>query len=194
MGQEMKDSKFRDQDALNAIFDNWKELSLKWNAQGLGTYARYPSTERALLQLDSMMDPGIVHFTGPVNPSLEEVLSLYIQPPTAKPWGYLGAPGHPFQDEWWDVCERTLWKGVRSLNSRKESFDERLLEAFVQYSHHLAHFYRNVVWAKFKLYTSLELRAQESCLWIFPIQRQIHLLHRRTIHDSEPKDISFPYT
>ncbi|KAE9397628.1 glycosyl transferase [Gymnopus androsaceus JB14] len=141
MGQEMKDSKFRDQDALNAIFDNWKELSLKWNAQGLGTYARYPSTERALLQLDSMMDPGIVHFTGPVNPSLEEVLNLYVQPPTAKPWGYLGAPGHPFQDEWWDVCERTSWKGVRSLNSRKESMEEEVERAV---SHATAQFRKAV--------------------------------------------------
>ncbi|KAE9397634.1 glycosyl transferase [Gymnopus androsaceus JB14] len=126
VGRKMKDSKFRDQDALNAIFgqNNWKELSLKWNAQGLGTYARYPATERASLQLDSMMDPGIVHFTGPVNPSLEAVLHDDVQPPTAKPWGYLGAPGHPFQDEWWEVCERTSWKGARSLNSRKESMEE----------------------------------------------------------------------
>ncbi|KAJ3804964.1 glycosyltransferase family 8 protein [Lentinula aff. lateritia] len=108
LGRSMKDSKFRDQDVLNTFYaSQWKRLSLKWNAQGLGTYARYPSPERDMLRLlDPTIDtpdPAIVHFTGPVNPSVEEVLNLYVQPPTAKPWGYLGAPGHPFQAEWWAV-------------------------------------------------------------------------------------------
>ncbi|KAJ3713930.1 nucleotide-diphospho-sugar transferase [Lentinula raphanica] len=114
----MQSSKYRDQDALNVVYANqWTRLSLNWNAQGLGTYIKYPSADRDALRLldptmDSM-DPAIVHFTGPVNPSMEEVLSLYVQPPTAKPWGYLGAPGHPFQAEWWEVLEETGWKDAK---------------------------------------------------------------------------------
>ncbi|KAJ3926773.1 MAG: glycosyltransferase family 8 protein [Lentinula lateritia] len=122
LGRSMKDSKFRDQDVLNTFYaSQWNRLSLKWNAQGLGTYARYPSPERDMLRLlDPMIDtpdPAIVHFTGPVNPSVEEVLSLYVQPPTAKPWGYLGAPGHPFQAEWWAIVERTGWEYTRSQSA-----------------------------------------------------------------------------
>ncbi|KAJ3860292.1 glycosyltransferase family 8 protein [Lentinula novae-zelandiae] len=122
LGRSMKDSKFRDQDVLNTFYaSQWNRLSLKWNAQGLGTYARYPSPERDMLRLlDPTIDtpdPAIVHFTGPVNPSVEEVLSLYVQPPTAKPWGYLGAPGHPFQAEWWAVVERTGWGYTRSQSA-----------------------------------------------------------------------------
>ncbi|KIK51181.1 glycosyltransferase family 8 protein [Collybiopsis luxurians FD-317 M1] len=114
LSRTMKDSKFRDQDVLNSFYANkWTRLSLKWNAQGMGTYARYPSPDRDMLRLlDPAMDtedPAIVHFTGPVNPSVEEVLSVHVQPPTAKPWGYLGAPGHPFQAEWWAVAESTAW-------------------------------------------------------------------------------------
>lgn len=111
----MKDSKFRDQDALNVHFaDSWTSLDLTWNAQGMGTYASYPSDDRRSLPMGQMDDPSVVHFTGPVYPSVAEVLNPYVQPPTAKPWGYLGSPGHPYQREWWNVLERTSWKGIRS--------------------------------------------------------------------------------
>jgi lipopolysaccharide biosynthesis glycosyltransferase len=89
LGRKMKNSRFRDQDALNLHFkDDWYALPLRWNAQGLGTYATHPSPEREHLDIKSMEDPSIVHFTGPVDPKLSEVLNPYIQPPTAKPWGY----------------------------------------------------------------------------------------------------------
>jgi len=117
---KMTDSKLRDQDVLNAHFkDGWMSLDLAWNAQGLGTYARYPSEERNALPLTKMNDPKIVHFTGPVSPSMAEVLNPYVQPPTSKPWGYLGSPGHPYEKEWWDVLERTPWKGLQSSEAQK---------------------------------------------------------------------------
>ncbi|KAH9942988.1 glycosyl transferase [Epithele typhae] len=98
-------SKFLDQDALNAHFrGNW------W----AGTYARYQTPERATLDLAAMEDPGIVHFTGPLHPSMAEVLNPFVQPYGAKPWGYAGAPGHPYAEEWWGVCEETAWKGWRA--------------------------------------------------------------------------------
>jgi hypothetical protein len=50
-----------------------------------------------------------VHFTGPVHPELAVVLNRWVQPYTAKPWGYAGAPGHPFKDEWWSVLKKTAW-------------------------------------------------------------------------------------
>ncbi|TFK35676.1 glycosyltransferase family 8 protein [Crucibulum laeve] len=115
LSRSMKNAKFREQDVLNKHFsEDWVALDLKWNAQGLGTYAKYPSPDRDALQLASMQDPSIVHFTGPVHPSVAEVLNPYIQPVTAKPWGYMGAPGHPFQHDWWHVLEKTPWKGIRS--------------------------------------------------------------------------------
>ncbi|KAF9232962.1 glycosyltransferase family 8 protein [Melanogaster broomeanus] len=96
---EMKNSRFYEQDALNVHF------------AGLGTYAECASGERKGLCLEKMKDPGIVHFTGPVHPSVAVVLNPYVQPYTAKPWGYAGAPGHPFQRAWWDMLEKTAWKG-----------------------------------------------------------------------------------
>ena len=45
-GMRMRDAKFRDQDVLNDHFKDWVPLSLRWNAQGLGTYALHPSTDR----------------------------------------------------------------------------------------------------------------------------------------------------
>ncbi|CAA7262410.1 unnamed protein product [Cyclocybe aegerita] len=113
LGERMKSSKFRDQDVLNLHFaDDWMPFGLEWNAQGLGTYARYPSDDRKCLQgqLERMKDPAIVHFTGPVHPSLVEVLNPWVEPPTAKPWGYVGAPGHPFENEWQLVLGKTEWR------------------------------------------------------------------------------------
>ncbi|KAJ4472008.1 glycosyltransferase family 8 protein [Lentinula aciculospora] len=127
LGRSMKDSEFRDQDVLNT------RLSLKWNPQGLETYIRY-----MLRLLDPTIDtphPAIVHFTGPVNPSVEEVLSLYVQPPTAKPWGYLSAPVHPFQAEWWAVVERTAWRHARSRNANvaAEETDKAISDAIQKF-------------------------------------------------------------
>ncbi|ESK95639.1 glycosyl transferase family 8 [Moniliophthora roreri MCA 2997] len=120
VGRAMKDSLFKDQDTLNVHFTEWKEVSLVWNAQGLGTYANYPSDDRRILNLKEMAEPNIVHFTGPVHPPLPEALNPYVQPPTCKPWGYLEASGHPFRREWWQVLERTAWKGLRESSCWKE--------------------------------------------------------------------------
>ena len=114
VARAMEKAPFRDQDAFNMLFKDWLPLDLKWNAQGLGTYAKYPSADRTELRLSDMDDPSIVHFTGPVYPALAEVLNPHVQPPTAKPWGYLGARGHPFEKEWWAVLERTPWKDFRA--------------------------------------------------------------------------------
>jgi lipopolysaccharide biosynthesis glycosyltransferase len=110
----METSKYRDQDVLNVHFrGTWVPLSLKWNAQGLGTYANSPSTDRDRLPLGDMDDAKVVHFTGPVSPSLQQVLDPYIQPCACKPWGYLGAPGHPYAAEWMMVLEKTVWSHAR---------------------------------------------------------------------------------
>lgn len=107
---KMRNSKFKDQDALNVHFaNNWKVLSLHWNAQGLGTYASTSRTEHHHLNLSEMSDPAIIHFTGPVHPPLIDILNPYIQPFTSKPWGYAGAPGHPYANEWWNVLRNTSW-------------------------------------------------------------------------------------
>ncbi|EPT03165.1 hypothetical protein FOMPIDRAFT_59584 [Fomitopsis schrenkii] len=117
------DAKYADQDALNTHFrDAWRPLPMKWNAQGLGTYAELPSADRALIasEMVEMTDAAIVHFTGPVNPAMEYVLNPYVQPYTAKPWGYAGAPGHPYASEWWSVLEETPWLGWRQSNDYGE--------------------------------------------------------------------------
>ncbi|KAL0949075.1 hypothetical protein HGRIS_009170 [Hohenbuehelia grisea] len=143
LSKEMKESKHRDQDALNVHFANdWYRLDQCWNAQGLGTYA---DIKREGIDVGTLGNPNIVHFTGPVHPSLAEVLNPWVQPYTAKPWGYAGAPGHPFNEEWWAALEQTAWKGLRSSedfrqtcraqkvkaieNARKE-LDKKLSEAF----------------------------------------------------------------
>ncbi|EIN10184.1 nucleotide-diphospho-sugar transferase [Punctularia strigosozonata HHB-11173 SS5] len=120
LAESMTDSKFQDQDVLNAHFEGeWMALDLRWNAQGLGTYAGYPSEERASLDFASMKRPEIVHFTGPVHPTATEVLNPWVQPYTSKPWGYVGAPGHPFAREWWEVLEKTAWQGYRNSDEFK---------------------------------------------------------------------------
>ncbi|KAG2359023.1 hypothetical protein BDR07DRAFT_1611564 [Suillus spraguei] len=85
--REMKDARYRDQDVLNVHFaGDWTEVSLGWNAQGLGTYAEIGSADRDTLALGDMKDPGVVHFTGPVHPDLIAVLNPFVQPYTSKPW------------------------------------------------------------------------------------------------------------
>jgi len=133
LARGMKEAKFRDQDFLNAHFsDGWMQIKMKWNAQGFGTYAKLPSNDRDLLSLDSeeMNDPHIVHFTGPVNSGLVEVLNPYLQPCTAKPWGYHGAPGYPYAEEWWMVQERTAWYGMRMSDEYRRLNEERKAQAF----------------------------------------------------------------
>ena len=116
------DAKYADQDALNTHFrDAWHPLPMKWNAQGLGTYAELPSADRALItsEMKEMQEAAIVHFTGPVNPAMEHILNPYLQPYIAKPWGYAGAPGNPWTSEWWSVLEKTPWAGWRRSDEYK---------------------------------------------------------------------------
>ncbi|KAF9652093.1 glycosyltransferase family 8 protein [Thelephora ganbajun] len=110
VAKSMLSSKFVEQDALNVHFrGGWKSLSLEWNAQGLGTYADLRTTDRQAAKLHEMADPMLVHFTGPVSPSLPLVLNPYIQPCVSKPWGYAKARGHPYAEEWWTALRETPW-------------------------------------------------------------------------------------
>ena len=130
---EMKDARFRDQDVLNMHFGgDWAEVSLSWNAQGLGTYAE--TVDRDAVALEDMKDPGLVHFTGPVHPELAVVLNPWVQPYTAKPWGYAGAPGHPFKNQWWDVLKKTAWaewQGSAQYREMCEGEQERAIEGSI---------------------------------------------------------------
>ncbi|KAI0723597.1 glycosyl transferase [Earliella scabrosa] len=127
VAEKTKDSKHQDQDALNVHFkDNWRRLSLRWNAQGLGTYARYYMPERMALGLEEMEDPAIVHFTGALHPSVADVLNPFVQPYGGKPWGYAGAPGHPYAEEWWRICEDTAWKGWRTSTEYKAQCTQKM--------------------------------------------------------------------
>lgn len=138
-GMRMRDAKFRDQDVLNDHFKDWVPLSLRWNAQGLGTYALHPSTDRERLNLEGMNDPALVHFTGPVDPSLTEVLNPHVQPTTAKPWGYIGSPGHPFSREWWNALARTPYAGYETPQDRaskkRETIENKISEAVEEFRH-----------------------------------------------------------
>jgi len=128
LAREMGDAKFRDQDCLNIHFSKeWMPLHLQWNAQGLGTYATMSSEDRDLLCLEEMSDPRIVHFTGPVNPGLADVLDPSPRP--SKPWGFYGAPTHPYAEEWWAVQNRTAWCGMRMSDEYWKMCEERKEEA-----------------------------------------------------------------
>ena len=130
LAARMEHSRFRDQDALNVHFrGNWKAIGLKWNAQGLGTYAECHTPDRVALDLEDMANPRIVHFTGALHPSLAEVINPFVQPFTGKPWGYVGAPGHPYAEEWWEVSEKTAWKGWRLSADRRADGTRRIEEA-----------------------------------------------------------------
>jgi lipopolysaccharide biosynthesis glycosyltransferase/predicted O-methyltransferase YrrM len=110
--KSMLSSKFLEQDALNIHFRGaWKSLSLEWNAQGLGTYAEHRTADREAINLHEMANPILVHFTGPVSPSLPSVLNPFIQPCVSKPWGYAKARGHPYAEEWWTTLGETPWAG-----------------------------------------------------------------------------------
>ncbi|KDQ65096.1 glycosyltransferase family 8 protein [Jaapia argillacea MUCL 33604] len=125
MARAMKDARFRDQDVLNIHFaERWSPLSLKWNAQGLGTYANQSSADRSEMGLEEMKEPSIVHFTGAMHPELAVVLNPWVQPYTSKPWGYAGAPGHPFEKGWWAMVDKTAWKGYRNSKEYKKLCEE----------------------------------------------------------------------
>ena len=123
----IKEAAFKDQDFLNVFFsDDFYEFDIVWNANGLGTYAstwtiadRDKTWPQGLATL--LNDPAIVHFTGALHPSLSNVLNDYIQPWLGKPWGYSGAPGNPYAERWWEVLEKTAWKGMRQDKTFKES-------------------------------------------------------------------------
>ncbi|KAG7093039.1 hypothetical protein E1B28_009333 [Marasmius oreades] len=115
---ERPQTAYKDQDALDDFFHGeWQEIGVEWNATGLGTYAKMHAADRAAVwpngELDKLKRSAkIVHFTGPVHPSLSRVLDEYNQPWTSKPWGYAGAPGHPFASDWF--CS-TWENGVERL-------------------------------------------------------------------------------
>ncbi|KAG8795995.1 hypothetical protein FRC12_006831 [Ceratobasidium sp. 428] len=128
--QSMKDSFFKDQDALNRVFGaDWLELSLRWNATGMGTYANIPTPERSALRLHEMIDPCIVHFTGPVHPPMAHVTNPWVQPYVAKPWGYAGAPGHPHAAEWWDGLAETGWSNWKDSQEYTEMKETQTAKA-----------------------------------------------------------------
>ncbi|KAI0316804.1 nucleotide-diphospho-sugar transferase [Amylostereum chailletii] len=130
LSRNMDNHRFRDQYALNVHFrGDWFELGLRWNSQGLGTYANQPSAEREKLSLDEMVDPAIVHFTGHVHPGMDAILNPWGQPYTAKPWGYAGAPGHPHAEEWWRWLELTSWKGYRDSDAFRKICEEEMEKA-----------------------------------------------------------------
>ncbi|KZV96851.1 hypothetical protein EXIGLDRAFT_764918, partial [Exidia glandulosa HHB12029] len=126
---------FKDQDALNIFFaDEWLELDLRWNATGLGTYAKWSAPDRDATwshgELEKLHDdPAIVHFTGPVHPEMASVLNEYVQPWTSKPWGYGGAPGNPFTEAWWSILELTAWAGYRNSSERLIAMDDARADA-----------------------------------------------------------------
>ncbi|KAJ7672739.1 nucleotide-diphospho-sugar transferase [Mycena rosella] len=123
---------FLDQDALNLHFrGEWIPLDQEWNAQGLGTYADLASADREDLAVElaaMKRQPRIVHFTGAVHPTMAEVLNPFVKY-SAKPWGYASAPNHPFGHIWWEVLERTAWRGVRTSAAYIELCEAKYEEA-----------------------------------------------------------------
>ena len=131
--KSMVSSKFVEQDALNVHFRGaWKPLSLEWNAQGLGTYAELQTADREAAKLHEMADPVLVHFTGPVSPSLPLVLNPYVQPCVSKPWGYAKARGHPYADEWWAALKETPWAEWVESDEHRVWYDSEKEKAKVQ--------------------------------------------------------------
>ena len=126
----LEETLYKDQDFLNVFFSDFYELDIVWNASGLGTYASWSSDSWSSDDRDNtwpqglatlLADPAIVHFTGALHPSMTSVLDDSFQPWLGKPWGYSGAPGNPFAENWWEVLEKTAWKGIRQDKTFKES-------------------------------------------------------------------------
>lgn len=103
--KEMEAKTFHDQVMVNVHFrGRWRALSLRWHAQGPGTYAALRSSDHERIDMKEMKEPCVVHFTRPVDLDLPAVLSPWAQPSTSKPWGYAGAPDHPYAADgglWW---------------------------------------------------------------------------------------------
>ncbi|KIY53637.1 glycosyltransferase family 8 protein [Fistulina hepatica ATCC 64428] len=119
--------RMKDQDCLNHHFvDQIFELNLRYNAQGLRTYA----TGKPIPH-DDMDDPTIVHFTGPEASHifLTVVINPFVQPYTAKPWSYAGSPGHPHTEEWWDKLAETPWGDLRKSKVFQEEKEKQRQEA-----------------------------------------------------------------
>lgn len=121
---------FRDQDPLNVHFRcHTTPLSDRWNAIGYGT--ALPDEERAKRFLVEAKDPAIVHFIGPAHPPALYVLTVpEYQPCSTKPWGYVGARGHPYAEEWWDMLEKTAWKGYRGTTEYKETCERAKMKTW----------------------------------------------------------------
>ncbi len=88
----MSGTTFKDQDYLNLHFEHdWKALPLRYNAQGLGTYAKVSTPERdAAFSAADFEDPVIVI------PSMAVILDPWVQPYTAKARSYAGASSHSY--------------------------------------------------------------------------------------------------
>ncbi|KAJ8612699.1 hypothetical protein CTAYLR_008950 [Chrysophaeum taylorii] len=96
-----------DQALLNSVVDCWTPLPPQWNAQGLGTYARFRTrseldfprlfTESEFESIEK--DPYIVHFTGSPRFSIDQRAKY--APSPVKPW----VPGcsNPYKREWFEV-------------------------------------------------------------------------------------------
>ena len=138
VAKSVQPSRFAEQDALNIHFRGaWKSLGLQWNAQGLGTYAELRTGDREAANLYEMANPILVHFTGPISPSLPSVLNPHLQPCVSKPWGYLKARGHPYVREWWTALKETPWaEWIKSdeycawLESEKNQAKSQALDEF----------------------------------------------------------------
>ena len=68
------------------------------------------------------------------DPEYDAGRNVGMQPWTAKPWGYAGAPGHPFAEEWWAVLEQTPWRGWRETEAYRaanKATKERAIDAAV---------------------------------------------------------------
>lgn len=90
------DPRWGDQDALNAVFeDAWTELPRRWNVQTPDLEHDSFSWVLATDEIAAAVaDPAVIHFTS-----------------RRKPW----VPGsaHPAADRWFEVLDRTSWRGWR---------------------------------------------------------------------------------
>ena len=83
---EIRDAPYGDWDPLDIHFGgDWVLLSPTWNAQGTGSMAKWPDPVEQKLPLDQLDDPVIIHFSGPLHPSMVNVLVPHLQPFVAKP-------------------------------------------------------------------------------------------------------------
>ncbi|KAG8220299.1 hypothetical protein J3R82DRAFT_3555 [Butyriboletus roseoflavus] len=121
---------FRDQDPLNVHFRGHSmPLSDKWNAIGYGSILSDEEIARRFSE--EAKDPAIVHFIGAAHPPALYVLSVpEYNPPSTKPWGYVGARGHPYAEEWWDMLDKTAWRGYRETSEYKETCERAKMKTW----------------------------------------------------------------